>query len=439
MTPLLIALLIAGVLLAAGFVKYARRSRQRGRALREARRLFDQLASGDWSARMTPEDGDPQGALATAFNRLAGHLAERLAALERQRNEQAAVLASMVEGVIALDAEQRVINLNPAAARLLGVSLDKALNRPLAELVRNADLQKLAADAAAARQPVEGDITLFNGKDRHLQVHATRLRDAGGRGLGALVVLNDVTRLRRLEDVRRDFVANVSHELKTPITSIKGFVETLQDGALKNEDEARRFLDIMARQADRLNAIIEDLLQLSRIEEEADQQAIRIENQELGPTLRSAMECCQHKADARQMAVELVCEPGLRARFNAPLLEQAVINLLDNAIKYSPPGSPVRIEAGLEGGETAIRVRDRGPGIPAEHQPRLFERFYRVDKARSRQMGGTGLGLAIVKHIAQAHGGSVSVESAPGQGSVFSLRLPAGVGATCPPSSAAPA
>ncbi|MBP7828751.1 MAG: PAS domain-containing protein [Kiritimatiellae bacterium] len=439
MTPLLIALLIAGVLLAAGFVKYARRSRQRGLALREARRLFDQLASGDWSARMTPEDGDPQGALATSFNRLAGHLAERLEALERQRNEQEAVFASMVEGVIALDAEQRVINLNPAAARLLRVSLDKALNRPLAELVRNADLQKLAADAAAASQPVEGDITLFNGKDRHLQIHATRLRDAGGRGLGALIVLNDVTRLRRLEDVRRDFVANVSHELKTPITSIKGFVETLQDGAIKNEDEARRFLEILARQADRLNAIIEDLLQLSRIEEEADRQAIRLEEQELGPTLRSAMECCQYKADARQMTMELDCAPGLRARINAPLLEQAVINLLDNAIKYSPPGSPVLVEGRREGDEVVIRVSDRGPGIPAEHQPRLFERFYRVDKARSRQLGGTGLGLAIVKHIAQAHGGSVSVESAPGQGSVFSLRLPAGVGATCPPSSAAPA
>lgn len=424
MTPLLLAMLIAGVLLAAGAVKYARRSRQRGRALREARRLFDQLASGDWSARMTPEDGDPHGTLAVTFNRLAARLAERWQDLERQRNEQEDVFASMVEGVIALDAEQRVINLNPAAARLLGVSLDKAMNRPLAELARNADLQKLAADAAAASQPVEGDITLFNGKDRHLQVHATRLRDAGGQGLGALLVLHDVTRLRRLENVRRDFVANVSHELKTPITSIKGFVETLQDGAIRNEDEARRFLEILARQADRLNAIIEDLLQLSRIEEEADQQVIRIEEQDIRPILDSAIECCRYKADAKRMLIELDDESGLRGRCNAPLLEQAVINLLDNAIKYSPPESPVRVEAGREGAETVIRVRDRGPGIPAEHLPRLFERFYRVDKARSRQLGGTGLGLAIVKHIAQAHGGHVHVESAPGQGSVFSLRIP---------------
>ncbi|HOW98522.1 MAG TPA: ATP-binding protein, partial [Kiritimatiellia bacterium] len=312
-----------------------------------------------------------------------------------------------------------------AAARLFDIPPDKARNRLLQELVRNPALHQLVADAVARGEPAEDDITVFNGRERHLRVRASRLRDAQGEGIGALVVFHDVTRLRRLESVRRDFVANVSHELKTPITSIKGFIETLQDGALKSEEEARRFLGIMARQADRLNAIIEDLLQLSRIEEEADQQVIRLEEQEVSPVLRSAVECCQYKADARQMAVELDGAPGLRARFNTPLLEQAVINLLDNAIKYSPSGSPVRVEAGREGADVVIRVRDRGPGIPPEHLPRLFERFYRVDKARSRQMGGTGLGLAIVKHIAQAHGGNVSVESIPGQGSVFSLRIPA--------------
>jgi two-component system phosphate regulon sensor histidine kinase PhoR len=238
-------------------------------------------------------------------------------------------------------------------------------------------------------------------------------------------VLDDVTRLRRLENLRRDFVANVSHELKTPITSIKGFIETLQDGALNNEGDARRFLEIMARQADRLNAIIEDLLHLSRVEEEAAQQDIELKEQPLRESLQAALHGCQHKAGARQIPLKLKCETGLCARINAPLLEQAVVNLLDNAIKYSAPGSPVEVEAGQEKDGIAIRVRDGGCGIAAEHLPRLFERFYRVDKARSRQMGGTGLGLAIVKHIAQAHGGRVAVTSRPGEGSVFSLHLPA--------------
>ncbi|HRZ11260.1 MAG TPA: ATP-binding protein [Kiritimatiellia bacterium] len=425
MLLLAVMLGLLNLLLLGGLLALHHRQRRLARALAEARLAFERWAGGDLDARMVPRDGDPPGQLAAAFNGMAAHLAEQIRLLEQQRDQQEAVFVSMVEGVVALDNGGRILRLNEAAARLFDIPPDKARNRLLQELVRNPALHQLVADAVARGEPAEDDITVFNGRERHLRVRASRLRDAQGEGIGALVVFHDVTRLRRLESVRRDFVANVSHELKTPITSIKGFIETLQDGALKSEEEARRFLGIMARQADRLNAIIEDLLQLSRIEEEADQQVIRLEEQEVSPVLRSAVECCQYKADARQMAVELDGAPGLRARFNTPLLEQAVINLLDNAIKYSPSGSPVRVEAGREGADVVIRVRDRGPGIPPEHLPRLFERFYRVDKARSRQMGGTGLGLAIVKHIAQAHGGNVSVESIPGQGSVFSLRIPA--------------
>ncbi|MBU1909278.1 MAG: PAS domain-containing protein [Verrucomicrobia bacterium] len=405
--PMLSVLLIAGLLLL--WVKALRLRR----SLEEARRACDRWAPAG-------ETGAPGAAIARRIEQVG----ERLERLEQQRKEQEAVFVSMVEGVMALDEEERVININHAAARLFGVPRDKARNRHLQELARNADLQQLVTAARSGDQPVEGDITLFSGEDRHLQVHASRLRDAGGRGIGVLVVLNDVTRLRRLENLRRDFVANVSHELKTPITSIKGFIETLQDGALKSEEDARRFLEIMARQADRLNAIIEDLLHLSRVEEEAAQQDIELKEQPLHEPLQAALHCCHHKAETRQISIELKCEPGLCARINAPLLEQAVVNLLDNAIKYSAPSSPVEVEVVREEGGIAIRVRDRGCGIAVKHLPRLFERFYRVDKARSRQMGGTGLGLAIVKHIAQAHGGSVTVESTPGQGSVFGLHLP---------------
>jgi two-component system, OmpR family, phosphate regulon sensor histidine kinase PhoR len=230
-------------------------------------------------------------------------------------------------------------------------------------------------------------------------------------------------RLRRLETVRQEFVANVSHELKTPITSIKGFVETLLDGALDNPEDARQFLEIVAKHSDRLNSIIGDLLLLSRIEE-GGEGALELSETQLREVLRAAVEACAAKAAAKNVSVYLNCPAELPVRANPPLLEQAVVNLIDNAVKYSEPGSPVYVEGARAGDEAVVSVRDRGPGIDPEHLPRLGERFYRVDKARSRQLGGTGLGLAIVKHIARAHGGRVTVESQPGQGSVFEVHLP---------------
>ncbi len=237
-------------------------------------------------------------------------------------------------------------------------------------------------------------------------------------------MLHDVTRLRHLEEVRSDFVANVSHELRTPITSIKGFVETLLDGALEDRDNALRFLHIMLRQVNRLDAIISDLLALSRIEKGTDEQRIELTPEPVAAVLRAAVEMCEKKAADKCIPVELVCPDDLVGQINAALVEQAVINLLDNAIKYSESGATVQISAGREETDLVVRVQDHGCGIEARHLPRLFERFYRVDKARSRNLGGTGLGLAIVRHIALAHRGSVSVQSTVGAGSTFSLRLP---------------
>jgi two-component system phosphate regulon sensor histidine kinase PhoR len=242
--------------------------------------------------------------------------------------------------------------------------------------------------------------------------------------MGAVVVLNDVTRLRRLEKTRRDFVANVSHELRTPVTSIKGFVETLKDGALEDPEDAHRFVDIIARQADRLDAIIEDLLALARIEREHEGEEIdRYPTRVLG-VVESAFFSVQGKADDRQVTLRSEGDPDLEAWINPPLLEQAIVNLVDNAVKYSDQQTTVLVRVEGEGEELAVRVIDEGHGISAEHLPRLFERFYRVDKGRSRAEGGTGLGLAIVKHIAIAHGGSVEVDSVPGEGTTFTLRLP---------------
>jgi two-component system phosphate regulon sensor histidine kinase PhoR len=227
-----------------------------------------------------------------------------------------------------------------------------------------------------------------------------------------------------LEHIRRDFVANVSHELKTPITSIKGFVETLLDGAVRDPLDSERFLRIVAKQADRLHAIIEDLLSLSKIEEKEDSEAIALEAGPVRPVLESAVHACQTAAAEHQISVRLECDGQLRAKLNPLLLEQAVVNLLDNAIKYSEPGREVKISAEAAEGEVLVHVADRGCGIADEHVPRIFERFYRVDRARSRKLGGTGLGLAIVKHIVQAHRGRITVDSTLGVGSTFTIHLP---------------
>jgi two-component system phosphate regulon sensor histidine kinase PhoR len=399
-------------------------SRRISRPLEEMRRGAERFARGELTERLRVRGSEEIAALATAMNSTAYELDQRMRTVVRQHNEQEAVLASMVEGVLAVDTSERIIRINRAAAALIGVTPEEVKGRSIQEAIRKADLQRFVRRALSARDPVEGDIVLHGNEDLYLQAHGSMLRGESGQELGALIVLNDVTRLRRLENVRRDFVANVSHELKTPITAIKGFVETLQEGAIADPDSAKQFLEIMMRQADRLNDIIDDLLILARIEQDSDQQELPLTAMSLATVINAAVQACANLAAEKKVSVEHLCPPDLRIPVNAPLLEQALINLLTNAIKYSPQQGRVLLKASHADGKTTIHVRDWGCGIDQVHLPRLFERFYRADKARSRKLGGTGLGLAIVKHIAQAHGGEVTVISTPGEGSTFSLQIP---------------
>jgi two-component system phosphate regulon sensor histidine kinase PhoR len=394
------------------------------RPIEELKKGADRFAEGELGTPLTIPDTEEIGSLAVALNRMAAQLDDRLNKMIQQRNEQEAVLASMVESVLAVDSDERVISLNHATARLFGIDLEESQGRPLQEVIRNPDLQRFAADALKSESPVEGEMTIFDPEERVLQVQGTVLRDSQGANIGALLVLYDITRLRRLEKVRRDFVANVSHELKTPITTISGFVETLMSGAMNEPKDAERFLKIIAKHADRLDAIIEDLLALSRLEQEAEKEEVVLERQNVDAVVRSAVDACRPRARSREIDLEVRGGSDIEAAINPRLLEQAIINLIDNAIKYSEPGGVAGVSVERRDGEIVISVEDHGAGIEKRHLPRLFERFYRTDRARSREQGGTGLGLAIVKHIALVHGGRVDVESVVGKGSVFTIYLP---------------
>ncbi|MGM0665044.1 MAG: ATP-binding protein [Thermodesulfobacteriota bacterium] len=400
-------------------------SRRQSRPLETIKDGAERFASGELDFRLSVPESEEMGGLAAALNQMATDLAERLQAVRRQRNELEAVLSSMVEGVIAVDMDERVIRMNQAAASMLRCHSSEARNRSIQEVSRNTELQRFVAETLASDSLVERDLNLYVEGDRTVSAHGTGLRDEKGARMGSLIVLNDITRLRRLENVRRDFVANVSHEIKTPITAIKGFVETLQETAAEEDPgTTRRFLEIIERHVDRLEALVEDLLDLSRIEDQEQTKGIGLEPGLVSDILKGAAELVKEKVGGPAANFDISCEEGLAAPMNPILLEQAFVNLLENAVKYSPAGSVVRVTADRSGGETVVRIEDSGPGIPAVHLDRIFERFYRVDKSRSRKLGGTGLGLAIVKHVVMVHGGRVEVESRPGEGSAFIVHLP---------------
>ncbi len=413
---ILIALLASGVCL------YI--SRRISRPIEEITTGANRFARGDLQHRLKYPDTLELASLSRALNKMAEELESRVNTVLNQRNEYEAVLSSMTEGVIAIDMEECILSINQAAARMLEIQSLRLKGRSIFEAFRNRTLHAFIEEALATGTTMTRDILVHQQEDQVLHAQCIPLKNIDKHRIGTLLVLNDVTRIRKLENVRKDFVANVSHEIKTPLTAIKGFVETLQSGSAETHEERKRFLDIVAKHANRLGAIVEDLLLLARLEEHEDTAGLQHAPASLENIVSTAVEVVRCKADRKQVPIEVSVPRGLTVDVDATSIEQAIINLLDNAVKYSPSGAPVRVVAAESETECLISVSDKGPGIARNHLPRLFERFYRVDKARSRVLGGTGLGLSIVKHIVQVHGGTVSVDSTIGSGSTFTLHLP---------------
>lgn len=408
-------------------------SRNISRPLEEMTRGAELYAQGDFSRRMllnTKTTASKEiASLATAMDQMAVQLDDTINTIIRQRNQLETVFSSMVEAVIAVDREERIISINDATAQLFGVKRQDTQGKLIQEVIRNTALQEQIERILATGKPFEDEIVLessTNG-DTYLHTNVVTLQNGDSETIGALLVLNDVTRLRILENMRSEFVANVSHELRTPITSIRGYVETLLDGALDEREDAEKFLEIVLHQSEQLEEIIDDLLALSRIEREAKDSQIDFELLPLRTVLEEAIEYCRPKASENNITMRLDCPEDLVIDLNPTLLEQAVVNLLHNSVTYSEAGQEVLVTAAMIEAagkkKVQISIKDSGIGIAEEHLPRLFERFYRSDRARSRKEGGTGLGLAIVKHIVQAHGGQVEVESTVGEGSTFHIIL----------------
>jgi len=399
-------------------------SRRISRPIEEMRKGAEYFAKGDLKYRLSLTDTTETANLAEAMNLMAARLESRIEAEVNQRNQIEAVLSSMSEGVIALDMDEHILSFNQAAATMFARLSASAKNLSLHEIIRNRNLQQFVEKAQKSNIPVKEDIILNQNGERIININASFLRDAKEKRIGTLLVLNDVTQLRRLEKMRQDFVANVSHEIKTPLTAIKGFVETLQSGAKDNHKEAARFLSIIDKNVNRLGAIVDDLLQLSRIEKENEEKLIQLTKTAVKKIITSSIKICKAEAEAKLIEINFTCDDSLEAMIEPVLFEQAMVNLIDNAVKYSSEKGKIQINAVKTDSGVVCNIEDNGIGISKRHLPRLFERFYRVDKARSREQGGTGLGLAIVKHIVQAHGGHVTVDSTPGKGSTFTIHLP---------------
>ena len=417
-------LALAGILcvVAAGITSYffARRHTQ---PISDLTSFADALSRGDLHRRtMRPEKGEI-ATLGTSLNAMAESLSKLVAQTNKDKAELLTILSSMSEGVIATDTHQRILLVNDAAAKLLGFNASQAVGRQLFEVVRNEQILKAAAEVLS-RSAERKLISVGPLSARHLDVTLCTF-PSDGHTQGLVLVAHDITQSFQYQELRKEFVANVSHELRTPLTVIKGFVETLLDGAWRDGAKAPEYLSTILRHANQLTNLVSDLLELSKLESQG--LTARHAPIDLRLVIHKAHDLLLPAVQRKNQAVELDVAADLpELKGNADYVERAVANLIDNANKYTPEGGRIAIRAAANGHYVVVEVADNGIGIPREDIPRIFERFYRVDRSRSREMGGTGLGLSIVKHVAQVHGGTIEVDSTPGKGSTFRLKLPRG-------------
>ena len=423
--------LLGGLVMAALLGLAAALALSRG-MLRRLQRLIsfaERLATGGPPFYLTAERHDELGLLEVQLGEMGRRVTTTIAELRVERERVEAILRGMVEGVLVTDLDGRVVLLNGRAREVLDIPLElDGQGRPLAELTRDPALAELTRELRAGATVVSRDVTLGGGEGRTLQANGARLRGIDGQPFGFVLVLHDVTELRRLEVIRRDFVANVSHELRTPLTAIKGYAETLLGGAGDNPETRGRFLSVIDRHSERLGRLIDDLLALSDLE--LGRRPLRLATVALAPAIEDVLQILGDAAGRAGLGLSQAVSPETPSiTADGDRFRQVLINLVDNALKYTPAGGRVVVRAGpADGGHPGmveIAVEDTGIGIPARDVPRLTERFFRVDKARSRELGGTGLGLAIVKHIVQAHGGELAIASRVGRGTTVSVFLPA--------------
>jgi len=407
-----LALMLAALWTGGQIWFWGRTARRQGERLRQ----LDKATPADsaWLEAFHPE-------LARPLEELAARIQQRVGQLESENNRLEIILESITEAILVVDRDGRVVLANKALANLFGI--DPPLEGLLtAEVVRYSAIQDALTGCLAEGRGRAMEVELTGVPERHLDLQVAPILE-GNECIGAVAVLYDITRLRELERMRRDFVANVSHELRTPLTAIKGYAEILSDGALDDRETARRFTGIIENHADRLTHLLGDLLDLSRLE--SDQLEVELVPCELKPLADTSVGSVSQAAAQKQIAIDCDIPPSVKVICDPKLIEHALINLLDNAVKYTPASGKVRIGTRpVEGTDRlTIYVEDTGIGIPSEDLGRIFERFYRVDKGRSRDLGGTGLGLSIVRHIAEVHGEQVSVQSKLGAGTTFSFEL----------------
>ncbi|MBU2591314.1 MAG: ATP-binding protein [Nitrospinota bacterium] len=392
------------------------------RPIREISRAAKDIADGDYSKKISLRSEDEIGDLSSIFNHMAGQVKSRIGEVNESKSRLEAVLLSMFEGVMVVDSKGSIILINQPLKNVLKIEEEPSGKRPI-EAIRNLQIQEIADNILHTKEGlISEEITILLPVEKTLLVHATPVKK-GGKTEGAVLVFHDVTNLRRLEKVRQDFVANVSHELRTPISSIIGYAETLLDGALRDEENATDFLNIILTDSNRLATLIDDLLSLAKIESGK----IMMEKRpcQLLPIAEQVLASLKGHIEGKEIKIKIDIPENIPSvSADETRIKQVLLNLIDNAVKYNIQGGKISISADETNDSVKVNISDTGIGIPRKDLPRLFERFYRVDKARSRELGGTGLGLSIVKHIIHSHNGEVSVQSVEGEGSTFSFSLP---------------